>query len=445
MRISFIVFAGIACLILHSELFAQENYLPGSVTLNSGETIAGEIDYQNQVRTPELVRFRKDSIGEVKTYSPTSILGFRVGRDRFVSKNLIIDTSPYRTSANREIRPSSIQKQVFLQLLVEGAVSLYYYQNERPHYFIETEKGIEELISSQYVVNIGGQFQLVKTNEHLYRRQLAELGYECNTESARKIKYRINAFIEFISECNGDEAPAYIYEKEKPTYKHSFYVGGLTSLLTQKIRPDQPLSTLRSELLQNFKNTYDPSYSFTIGYYFKIIYPTDLQRKSLSIGLDIFTFESKTSGDYYNFIYEENAISELQNISNMQLSFTMISLKSWFSYKFSSKQITPFLDIGASFSRMISHSSKANIHTDFYQTGSLGFNIPLEAFPIIDETDEVRSFYSKEDLYTSGLGILAGLGLQYNSFYATCRGDFLIHNYNQGSQLNVSLIFGYEF
>jgi hypothetical protein len=108
---------------------AQTNYRPGYVILSLNDTLVGKIDYRGDLFMGEICRFKKsDNIEEI-IYRPTDILGYRFDEGRFF--------------ISRELNG----KKVFLEYLLKGKVSIYYYRDSKEdHYYIEKDGvGLSEI------------------------------------------------------------------------------------------------------------------------------------------------------------------------------------------------------------------------------------------------------------------------------------------------------------
>lgn len=108
-------------------LRAQRDFKPGYVILNNQDTVFGQIDYRGEKLMSSLCKFKsKDSLS-VKNYLPGEISGYRfIDGKYFVSKEI---------NSN-----FALKKTVFLEYLVKGAISFYFYRDDSgDHYFIEKQ------------------------------------------------------------------------------------------------------------------------------------------------------------------------------------------------------------------------------------------------------------------------------------------------------------------
>ncbi len=68
---------------------AQENYVSGTVTLLSGETISGQINDLFWRETPSSIKFKRDA-GTIEEYTPKKLLGFSIG-DKALYRSQLVD------------------------------------------------------------------------------------------------------------------------------------------------------------------------------------------------------------------------------------------------------------------------------------------------------------------------------------------------------------------
>ncbi len=118
-------------LLLLPALYAQSNYRPGFIITLQKDTVYGEIDYRTDEMNARRCVFRSQtSSAEPVTYHPFDILGYR-----------FTDDGKYYVSKNIELK-YGVPKPVFLEYLLQGMKSLYYYETEDniPIYFVEDKE-----------------------------------------------------------------------------------------------------------------------------------------------------------------------------------------------------------------------------------------------------------------------------------------------------------------
>jgi len=109
---------------------AQSNFRPGYIITNEKDTISGLIDFRTHEMNAQVCKFKLSNMDEVKEYYPGDIYGYR-----------FTDDGKYYVSKDIEIEGK--QEKVFLEYLIQGIISLYFYPgDESDYYFFQDESGI---------------------------------------------------------------------------------------------------------------------------------------------------------------------------------------------------------------------------------------------------------------------------------------------------------------
>ena len=107
--------------------FSQIEFVKGYVLLNNGDTLYGEIDKSNYIRNSMQCNFRKEEGGEITTYFPNQIEGYRfINGKYYVSKKVPVDNDTIY---------------VFLEYLINGKLNVFYCKNApgSNHYYISND------------------------------------------------------------------------------------------------------------------------------------------------------------------------------------------------------------------------------------------------------------------------------------------------------------------
>lgn len=110
-------------------LRAQGNFRPGYIITNENDTVFGNIDFRTAEQNALSCRFRADISDEVQRYGPGEIYAYRFMDDGkfYVTRTVTLDKAP---------------QTLFLEYLVKGVISLYYYRAPLTlYYFFEDENG----------------------------------------------------------------------------------------------------------------------------------------------------------------------------------------------------------------------------------------------------------------------------------------------------------------
>ena len=119
--------------------YGQENFLTGYIIKNNQDTVPGYILSQNSLKASETCIFKETLESKKQTYTPGEIYAYRYQDGQFyVSRSI--------PEAGREN-----ENKVFLEILIEGIVSIYYLRDKNgDRYFIDKEThGMIELSNPQ--------------------------------------------------------------------------------------------------------------------------------------------------------------------------------------------------------------------------------------------------------------------------------------------------------
>lgn len=116
--------------LLLSSFFAfSNNYVPGYIITNNGDTIQGFINFKTDNINLHLCNFKESESSPEQFYRPFEIMGYRLTDDGkyYVSHKIDLDGKPIPA---------------FLEYLVQGKMNLYYCKdNSKEYYFFEKEDG----------------------------------------------------------------------------------------------------------------------------------------------------------------------------------------------------------------------------------------------------------------------------------------------------------------
>ena len=206
-------------LCLSTILCAQSNYEYGYIITNQQDTISGWINLRTNKNNQKRCEFKSDLNLAAKIYLPEDIAGYRF-------------TNSGKYYVSREIRINETSQKVFLEFLVKGIMSLYYYEDEVDYYFFEKPDGKMEIINQQ-PERIEG---MVAYQDNKYKRQIQYLfrDYQSIAQKADKLKFDQESMIGVVEEyhkevCTTGES-CIIFKNEHPDdnglrCKFSIYTG----------------------------------------------------------------------------------------------------------------------------------------------------------------------------------------------------------------------------
>ncbi len=159
------------CVVLKAQLaVSQENYVPGYIIGNDGDTLRGFIDYGKWDINPDRIRFKATTAEDGVFYNPIDIAGFGVRGQLYVSGVVDSEVSP-RATGDLESRPqlNIITDTVFLQTLFKGEKSLYYHKvaQYKDNFYIDSDGGFALLPYKRYLSFRGGRQVIVENRAYL--------------------------------------------------------------------------------------------------------------------------------------------------------------------------------------------------------------------------------------------------------------------------------------
>lgn len=135
----------VVCLTLSLlSLSAQNNYKPGLIVRNNGDTVRGWINYGNWRRNPRKIEFRSTPEDKPAKYTVREIQYFTIpGEDVYQRAATTVDMRSVRPEdITKETPDSVVQDTIFLRLLVKGPkLNLYELIDEKKHYYVQQPGG----------------------------------------------------------------------------------------------------------------------------------------------------------------------------------------------------------------------------------------------------------------------------------------------------------------
>ncbi|RWY55610.1 outer membrane beta-barrel protein [Mucilaginibacter gilvus] len=166
---------------------AQSNFKPGYVVTLKGDTVKGEVDYQEWGSNPTSIRFRTPD-NKIRNFTPTDIKYFNIDKldiyQRYSGPVSRDETNNNRVLGGRDT--SFTVQDVFLKVLQTGKViNLYSYLDAiKPRYFYSdpgADNAVHELVYRVYYNGNTGEIQKSKTTiEATYLQQLTAIALKAN-------------------------------------------------------------------------------------------------------------------------------------------------------------------------------------------------------------------------------------------------------------------------
>lgn len=326
--------------------YCQENYQVGYIIDLKKDTLNGFIDYQNWEKNPKKIAFKTTIEGSKTYYMPNSIVNFKVADEIYESAIVQIDNSSDKigelTYSNKFAYTTDT---VFLQTLVDGVKSLYYYhdENAKQHFFIKKNNAFETLSYKKYLKTLEGK-NFVREN-NTYFAQLASYLADCSNiqEKIPKLKYEKDKIVKLFNEyytCVGKETK---FQKKKD--KISTEIGVVAGM-----------SIARAIIPLGYYNPF-PDAQLPIVYYpcagvsFNIILPRLRGRLSINNELLYVSYRTKKH-------YENNVSINDYTIIDAQLYHNWLKVNNYINYKQPIKKMFLYTGVGVSNGFMIAEVNK---------------------------------------------------------------------------------------
>lgn len=335
--------------ILSFTAFTQENYRDGYIVRPGADTVRGRIDFREWYYNPRQISFQDGKTGKRSSFQASDITAFFTDGETYQSFKVTIH--PYTLSTERltnNFQDEPYDSTVFLRLLTDGQLSLYYYHghDEVEYFFIRqlNETPVQLRVKTSLVDNNGTK---AMDREDLYIDQLRLLVSECPALSGRvsHVAYSekdLRKFIFSYNNCGKDTA-----ERQEATAQ----AGKLIRFI--------PLAGyVRSSIRTN--GTYEgvsglrwPGYNTIIGGIgMQFVMPRTRQQFSLFTDLLYSHFYSKTSP------YQINSA----NVETGYIYYNYLQLDIQFRYQVVRGKVRPFVNAGISNTLILNNNNYINDH-----------------------------------------------------------------------------------
>jgi hypothetical protein len=405
---------------------AQVNFVAGSLIQLNGDTLNGEIDYQEWIYNPKFIRFRKNAAQTAKAFAPKDVKGFMIaGRNEKYQAAIVKVNNETMDAASRnmtvyesvdDINNSSIvwtQDTVFLSVIAQGRLNLYelsYYVDSKTHFFIQQNKGaIDELIYRR--VKLQNHDTLAVSTLYTYRTQLRNLTQDCTPNPITNLlPYTRQRMLKLINEYNNCMGQSSYNIKER---KGQIYLVPMAGVVRPRIYV--------SDYFNYNGNAYNGQIVPSYGVALELGYNRVINKLAFGIEFNSAAFQAK-------FSLMDPSYSKTITI-NYKINTTSKTFSSYVLYHFKSGQLQPYIKAGVSINYLNS------IYLERFHTE------PAYPKPYVVPALE---FSTRQFQY------LAALGLKYNHFFIESRFNgaldaFTFGNEDRAISSRLSLLGGYTF
>ncbi|WP_266202593.1 porin family protein [Pontibacter kalidii] len=197
--------------------FAQRSFQPGYI-VQHGDTVRGLVDYRGPMRSSVVTTFKEQERSSEKTFTPHDITayGFENGQKLFEAFDI-----PVAAEAD------TTKERVFLDVLVKGRASVYYYRDsfQRDRYFLKKEgQPLIELIYEEIMLKDTNSGKLYKAKKRDYANTIAVAFADCEKIKASRFKalmFTASALAditEAYNQCVGGGTDIKKADRKKPVF-----------------------------------------------------------------------------------------------------------------------------------------------------------------------------------------------------------------------------------
>jgi hypothetical protein len=400
--------------------YCQENYLPGYIINQQGDTLQGFIDYRNWEHTPEQISFRAGAADPKHFFSPASIMGFAVKDE--IYESAIIETETSTEFLNNLDYNSDFELQTdtaFLQTMIRGPKSLYYYRNKngKEQLYIGQNNRYELLLYKKHLSKASGKSQVREKNT--YKSQLASYLQDCpaiQSELAGLVyrKKSIERLFTRFYDCT--QTAISFQKKTEKIYIETALLAGLS------------ISTIRfvGEPVYQFltEATFNQSLKAAGGLSLEVVLPRN--RASWSLCNELF-FTSYHFNGY--FVKQHNPVMFTTHQS--QLGYFYLKINNLVRYKHPIGNAYMYLNAGISNGLNVKESNYRQVVTR------------------INTSENIKETLAVSETRKHEMGFLTGIGGKYKKFSLEARferGDGMSRLVDLASKVHrYYFLLGYNF
>lgn len=375
--------------------YSQNSLRPGYIVNLKGDTIRGLVNYRNWEKNPKKISFSNDS-GR-KDYFPSDIKEFSAENEIYISAIVSVEDSPFKPEDITYTEELSFRQDTcFLQVVVEGAKSLYYYKDEnaKQHYFIKGKSGLPELLLyKQYKIKTDAGIFIQENKKYI--QQLSQYIEDCPAiaSSLRKLSYSgksLRNLFDAYYQCKGE---AITYKKK--TDKGKVEIGAIAGAVFTGTKFQSDADPF--EFLD--KSDFSGSTNFSGGIYFDITLSRSLGR--WSVYNEILYSSYKTGGSYTVFNNPEYYTDY-----NTTIAPKSVKINNLIRYKIPVSGFFLYLNAGIANGFVLSAKNELLKHTKFYST---------------EETETLKVLNPLRKHYQE---LVTGIGAKYGRYSLEARAAF---------------------
>lgn len=329
--------------------YAQNDWKPGYIIENSGDTIYGYIDNRDSRSSSKRCYFRKEESGEKKLFEPKDISGFRfINGKFFVSKT---------------IESGDSTRKMFFEFILKGKADLFHYKDDEDYFFIEKEGQMYRLMNTSENQEINGVKYELEKKEYLH--VLTMLMQDANMQpEISNTTLSANSLINIAKKYHNRICPdeqCIVYEKKNNIHvRWGLHFGESINSVNfgDKWVSNYGISSFLGCRIK-FENVLD--WAENVSFSTDITFHRFSKYELHAINYNLITSHYDYSIEYNNQKYNYNNDARL----NVDLKVIALKVPITVNYFFSRGKVRPYVSLGISNTFILSQN-KDFIYTVFY-------------------------------------------------------------------------------
>jgi hypothetical protein len=418
-----VAFATLGSMLLAQAASAQNHYQPGYIVSAQGDTLRGLIDYRNWEHNPNKLFFKAQANAAKECYTPLAIKEFAVANE--IYEGAIVETEVSRDDLYNMDTTKTLKIKVdtsFLQAIVRGPKSLYYYKNDygKEFFYIKENSKFTLLAYKKFLTYYDLNQKIEEVNTYI--GQLAVYLNDCPVlyQYLGNINYTSRSLEKLFRQYYSSQPQSMTFSRKTEGIRLEF--GVLAGVSHSSVKFNSDINPTPYAYLIHANNK--QSTNLSVGVFMDAIFPRKLEKYS-------FYNELLFTSLKVNNTYADNSDNNQPKVISTTLGCSYVKLNSMIRYKYPIKGITLYVNAGISNGIM---AAKTNDKT----TTSKFFN-----------SESVTKGKVIEKLSTHEFGLLAGFGARYKCYsfetrYESGNGMSGIRTLGSDTQ-RIYFLLGYRF
>ncbi|MGD1840364.1 MAG: hypothetical protein ACFB0B_05625 [Thermonemataceae bacterium] len=317
----------------------QKNFVEGYIISLEGDTLRGMIDFRNSEKNPSQVIFKRGN--QVEKFSPYQIQQFGVNGEIYVSASVEKEVSPDYLGELNALPDVKLEKDtVFLQSLIEGDKSLYFFKSEKRknNFYIEENGAYTLLLHKRYFKEVNGK-KIISHNRS-YVSQLSAYLQDCPeiNQPLSKTEYSLKSLRKLFETYYACKDEKILFENNIEKIPPEFGVVAGASLTNVSF------SSGRGAFTTVVNADYPTSLNFMGGIYFNLIRTKNAGKWSLYNELSVVSYNFE--GDYTDFDFTTR--DDIFTFTRTELNYTYLKLYTLLRFRYPVNQFALYFNAGIS-------------------------------------------------------------------------------------------------